>query len=111
MAGGGGVATGTDFFTGGGVLLATGAFLTIGVPLFVIGLLLVAICVLVGVTVFGDGGGGILLAGVDLVCRPDLVVIGGVGITVADGGGEVRFPTTPRLVLIRVWLFEDVVGV
>lgn len=63
-------------------------------------------------TVFWVGGGGVGLAGIDLVCRPDLVVIGGVLMTGGGGGGgEVRPPTTPRLVLILVWLLAEVVGV
>lgn len=63
--------------------------------------------------VFGTGGVGTFLTGVDLVCRPDLVVMGGVLMTVGvDGiGGDVRPPTTPRLVRILVWLLADVVGV
>lgn len=81
--------------------------------LFATGVLLVVICVLVGVTVFGTGGVGTFLAGVDLVCRPDLVVMGGVLMIVGvdGGGGDVRPPTTPRLVRILVWLLADVVGV
>lgn len=112
--GGGGVATGTGFFAGGGVFLVSGKLFKIFAPLVVIGLLLVAICVLVGVTVFGEGGGGRFLEGVDLVCRPDLVVIGGVAVTGAGaggGGGELRPPAAPRLVLILVGLLADVVGV
>lgn len=43
VTGGGGVATGTAFFAGGGALFTIGGFLRIDVLLLVIGVLLVAI--------------------------------------------------------------------
>lgn len=85
VIGGGGVATGNAFLAGGGAFLVIGGFLILGVLLFATRVLLVVICGLVGVAVFDKGGGGMILAGVDLVCRPLLVVMGGVFTT---GGAD-----------------------